>query len=41
VEEVASPLLWDELEGAEDLQPTASINPATVNGKRKCLIIFF
>jgi hypothetical protein len=40
-EEVASPLLSDELEGAEDLQPTVSINPATVNGKMKRLMIFF
>jgi uncharacterized protein YheU (UPF0270 family) len=28
-------LLSDEWEGAEDLQPTASINPETINGKMK------
>jgi hypothetical protein len=39
--EAASRLLSDELEGAEDLQPTVSINPATVNGKMKRLMFFF
>jgi hypothetical protein len=39
--EVASPLLSDEFEGAEDLQPTISINPATVKGKMKRLMFSF
>jgi hypothetical protein len=39
--EAASPLLSDELEGAEDLQPTVSINSVTVNSKMKHLMISF
>jgi hypothetical protein len=39
--EAASPLLSDDLEGAEDLQPTVSINPAIVNDKMKRLMISF
>jgi hypothetical protein len=41
VQLTASPLLSGELEGAEDLQPTVSINPVTVNGKMKRLMISF
>jgi hypothetical protein len=38
--EAESPLLSDEFEGAEDRQPTVSINPATVNDKMKRRMIF-
>jgi hypothetical protein len=37
----ASPLLSDDLEDAEDLQPTVNINPATVNDNMKRLMISF
>ena len=40
-EEAASPLLSDEFEGAGDLQPTISINPAAINGTMRRLTIFF
>jgi hypothetical protein len=39
--EVASPSLADGLDDAEDLQPTISTNPVTVNGNMKRLMISF